>query len=174
MKLAITCLSILLLNGCSNYLYKGNIRAIDSEGKDREVILYWNKTDPLIGDDKAGPASLLTECGSLISFDERNEGIVFLGEPGRDIITKTGSQVSNGDVCGRFLNHQKFVLIGDGEIELSILCQPQPISDGEFSTKKRSYIAVKSTPYKFNITSTKSWSFLGDTHQSPPIPECND
>ncbi len=172
MKLIITCLSLLLLNGCTNYLYQGNIRAADSKSIDREVVLYWNKTDPLIGDDKAGPASLLTECGSLISFDERNEGILFRGEPGRDVIASTGSQVSNGDVCGEFLNHQKFTIIGEGELEVSILCEPDP-GDG-FSITERSYIAAKDTPYIFNITSTKVWSFLGNTHQAPPTPECND
>lgn len=172
MKVIITFLSLVLLNGCANYLYQGNIRAADSKGKDREIILYWNKTEPLIGDDKAGPANLLTECGSLISFDEQKEGIFFRGEEGRDIVASTGIEVSKGDKCGKILNFQKFIDVDDGELELTILCKPSPAD--EFKIGSKSYIAANDTPYKFNISSTKNWSFFGKTHKSPPVPECND
>ncbi|VAX37687.1 hypothetical protein MNBD_UNCLBAC01-290 [hydrothermal vent metagenome] len=172
MKLIIVCLSLLSLSACSNYLYKGNIRALDSNGVDREVMLYWNKTAPLLGADKAGPAVLLTECGSLISFDERDQGVIFRGESGRDMNANTGLQVEDGDICGKFLNKSQFVEINEGELELSILCAPVDADD--FSISKRSYIGAKDSPYKFNIIASKKWSFLGGEHQAPSQPECND
>jgi hypothetical protein len=172
MKLIILCLSLAVLNGCTNYLYKGQIIAEDSKGRDRDVIIYWTKTSPLLGGDKAGPASLLTECGSLVSFDEQEQGIFFRGEPGKDRFADSQTPVKNGDICGKFLNEFRFVDIGSGALELSILCIPEDADD--FSLFQRSYVSAKHSPYKFNVIEFHDWSFLGKSLPAPSVPDCRD
>jgi hypothetical protein len=172
MRNGILLLTIFILSGCTNYLYQGNIKALDSEGNERNVTLYWNKTVPFIGDDKAGPASLITECGNLITFDEQVDGIVFRGSPDRDVVVSTGLKASIREVCGEFLKHARFVGIGEGELQVMINCKPQP--GDEFSLSSRRYIAASETPYTFNVSSHKEWSLLGKTHQSPAVPDCRE
>ena len=78
--------ALLLISGCTNFLYQGEISARDAYGKERQFILYWTRKDPLIGSATAGPAILLTECSPLtrIDFSERPEGIVFLSSTDLD------------------------------------------------------------------------------------------
>lgn len=172
MRNGILLLTLFVLSGCTNYLYQGNVKASDSEGNERTVILYWNKTVPFVGDDKAGPASLLTECGNLITFEEQVNGIVFRGSPDRDIVVSTGLNASINDVCGEFLKQTRFVEIGEGELQVMIKCRPQP--GDEFSVSNRRYIAASETPYTFNISSNKELSLLGKTHHSPAVPDCRE
>ena len=136
------------------------------------MIIYWTKTSPLFGSDKAGPASLLTECGSLVSFDEQEQGIFFRADPAKDRFADSQAPVKNGDICGKFLNAFRFVDIDRGELELSILCLPKEADD--FSLTQRRYISANSSPYKFNITESHDWSFMGKPPQAPSIPACDD
>jgi hypothetical protein len=170
MKFIIFCLSLIMLNGCTNYLYQGQINAEDSNGKERKVLIYWTKTSPLLGSDKAGPANLMTECGALISFDEQEQGIFFRAEPGKDRFVDSQVPVKNGDICGKFLTANSFVDIGSGALELSILCIPEEAD--EFSLSQRSYISAKYSPYTFTITETQSWSFLGELPPAPTLLDC--
>jgi len=166
-KIAVYC-TLFLLGGCTNYLYQGEITAQDSAGMKREVILYWSKTDPLLGREKAGPIVVLTQCGSSIIFDERDEGIVFRGEAGREVIARTGEPVVDGFICGKVLNQNRFVDLGEGNLELTILCKP--VSD-KFSVKPRHYILAADEPYRFEVNAKKKWSFLGKVPPAP-IADC--
>lgn len=164
MKKIIVCSLLFLISGCTHYSYQGNMAIADANGVDREVILYWNKTD-----DKAGPATLLTECGPSISFDEREEGILFRGNPASDVHADTNLPVKNGDVCGKFLDKKRFVDIQPGALELTITCKHK---GDEFAINTRNYIEAKDTPYEFQINETKDWSFFGQTPVAPDVPEC--
>ena len=96
-------IALMLNTGCTNLLYQGELTAQDAFGNERHFLLYWTRTDPLIGQGKAGPAILLTECSPLtrIDFADQPEGIVFRGTPGFDRLPgQTGTDNLN-PVCGK-------------------------------------------------------------------------
>lgn len=164
MKIWVLGFGLFVLTGCTNYLYQGALTAPDSEGVERQVLVHWSKTDPLIGDAKASPVALDTGCGETILFVERNDGIVFRGEPGRDFDADTDQAVAEGDLCGRVIGKTKLHELDDDTLELTIRCKPE--SD-DFSFKKRTYVQARSEPYRFDISVSKEWSLLGKIPDSP-------
>jgi hypothetical protein len=159
---------LFVLTGCTNYLYQGAMIAPDSDGVERQVIAHWSKTDPWVGDAKASPVALDTGCGETILFVERNEGIVFRGEPGRDVDVNTDQPIAEGDLCGRVVGKRKLLDLDGSILELTVHCKP---TSGEFSTDKRTYVQARREPYKFDISMTKEWNWLGGL-PSAPIAEC--
>lgn len=164
-----TC-CILALSACTTHVYTARMDVQDSQGEQRQAVLYWTNTSPLIGKRKAGPAVLMTECGARLRFDERPEGIVFRGTPGQDKPVNQATTSGADFECGRFTAHQRFIDISDGKVPLTILCQPV---SGEFSVDPRKYIAARPAPYEFDVTSEKHWSLIG-SHEGiiPPPPDC--
>lgn len=163
-----------LLTGCTNYLYQGRIKAEDSAGKQRDVVLYWTKTNPLIGDEKADMAHVLTECGALIVFENQPQGIVFRGDPQRDRLAAFATitaQPSQTMECGRMLHAQRLTEVGQGKVSLTIRCEPKT---NEFSVKPVTYIKAREAAYEFNVRENKQWSFLGRTPKAPEVPTCNE
>jgi hypothetical protein len=160
------------LIGCTNYLYQGAIKAEDSAGKQRQVVLYWSKTDPLIGDEKADMAHVLTECGALIVFENQPQGIIFRGDPQRDRLA-SGVTVTPGDgntmECGRILHAQRLTELGKGKVSLTIRCEPK---SNEFSVKPLTYIRAREAAYEFDVSESKSWSLLGSAPNAPAVPVC--
>lgn len=169
-SLIFLCILCLGAQGCATYMYQGSMDAMDSAGQERQFILYWPKTDGLLWPAKAGPASLLTECGNPVMFVERPEGIVFRGTPGQDApatgpATMTGPEIP----CGSFVGADRFVHIEDGPVLLLISCEP--VTD-EFSTQPRRYLKTRPDPYRIEITSTKEWSLFGKNPVAPDPPPC--
>lgn len=159
---------IILLNGCATYVYQGDIRAKDSNGVERQTVLYWTKTDPLIGSAKAGPAVLRTACGTPVTYDQQSDAIVFRGSPDKDRLAGQHEAVRSGQVCGRFVGHTRFVEIGPGPLQLTIHCAPLT---SEFSVS-RAYLQARQAPYTFAIHEQKHWSLVGTVPAAPPPPPC--
>lgn len=166
--------ALLFSTACTNTLYQGEIPALDAYGKERRFILYWTKTDPLIGEIKAGPAVLLTECSpTRVDFTDQAEGIVFRGEPGFDRLSGAATSVEPGQVCGRIMGHAALSEAGAGPLSVRIDCQPMPPDD--FALRPRNYLAARSGPYFFPLAEkVKTWSLLGKTLEAPPVPECRE
>lgn len=158
------------IQGCvTNSLYTGDLTVPDREaGEDRRVVLYWTKTDPLLGSPKAGPATVLTQCGRSMTFVERPEGIVFRGDPGRDL-TSDGKPVEEGKVCGRFLGHQRFVELGDGPLQVQVMCEAQ---FDDFSVVREGYLPAREDPYTFMISRSETSSLFGTEPDVPDPPSC--
>ena len=169
-KLAIL-LSLLSLSACTNYLYQGSLRAPDSNGVERENIIYWPKTELLLGKTKGGPATLMTECGSSVQFEERPEGIVFRGSPAADLDPKTGMPVGIQHICGRFSNLDRFADSISGDLKITILCTAL---SNDFSVINRAYLQANESPYVFQITEEKEWSFFGSVPMAPTPPVCQE
>lgn len=169
----ILCLLLGLSQGCTNYLYTGKIMEQDSLNMNREMILYWSKTESLLSSPKAGPATLVTQCSlRRLSFVEREQGILFLGDPGKDIDIRQNAPVPSQDhVCGRFINQTTFVDIAKGSLSLAISCGPEV---DEFSARpgNQGYLKARESPYTFDIQETKEWSFLGEILEAPSPPQC--
>ncbi len=161
--------------GCANSLFQGELTAADAYGKDRRFVLYWTRTDPLIGQSKAGPAILLTECSPLtrIEFSDQPEGILFRGMPGSDIPPGQGGTVERDPVCGKVTNYTALSEAHAGPLDVVIYCRPAP-GDG-FAVQPRNYLAARSEPYIFPIDEkVRRWSFWGETLPGPSVPECRD
>jgi hypothetical protein len=164
-----------LTAGCVNSLYQGELAAADAYGKNRHFLLYWTKTDPLIGQSKAGPAILLTECSPLtrVEFGDRPDGIVFRGMPGFDLLPGQIGVVNPDPICGKVLN---YTTLGDaraGPLAVAIYCRPAP-GDG-FAVQPRDYLAARPEPYVFPIDEKiRNWSLWGETLPGPPVPECRE
>lgn len=158
------------IQGCvTNSLYTGDLTVPDPEaGNDRRVVLYWTKTDPLLGSPKAGPATVLTQCGRSMTFVERPEGIVYRGDPGRDI-TSDGSPVEDGQVCGRFLGHQRFVDLNEGLLQVQVMCEAQ---FDDFSVVREGYLPARAEPYTFPISRAEASSLFGTEPDVPDPPAC--
>jgi hypothetical protein len=171
-SLVITVLWI--ISGCANFLYQGEITAPDSLGKERHFIIYWTKTDPLIGQAKAGPAILLTECSpaTRIDFADQPEGIVFRGMPGFERLPGQTGTVSLNQICGRVTNYHSLTEAMEGSMTIRMECAP--ISD-EFAVQPRNYLAARPEPYTFPIVEKeKKWSFTGETLPGPGVPPCRE
>jgi hypothetical protein len=162
----------LSLQGCSSYLYEGKIQAKDSAGRDRQVIIYWTKTGGFFAKPKAGPARLLTECGTPIMFEEQPQGIVFRGTPGQDrvVIGEPALSMPTEVPCGSFIGPKLFLDIAGGPLKLTILCEP--VAD-KSSEESRTYIQAREEPYEFPITSIKKWSLSGKAPEAPAPPVCD-
>jgi hypothetical protein len=166
--------AMLLSTGCTNLLYQGELTAQDAYGNQRHFVLYWTRTDPLLGQTKAGPAILMTECSPFtrIEFSDQPEGVVFRGIPGFD---RLPGQTDTGDlnlICGKITTHATLNDVLAGPLTMAIYCQP--LSD-EFSVQKRNYLAARTEPYVFSIAEKiNRWSFFGETLPGPPVPECRE
>jgi hypothetical protein len=171
MKIVVILLSVITLSACTNYLYQGSLRAPDSNGVERESVLYWTKTEPLFSETKGGPATLLMECAKSLRFDERPEGIEFRGSQAQDLDPKTGKRVVKDHICGRFLNLDRFAEYKAGEVQLDIVCAP---FHSAFSSARLPYIQASDTPYVFKISEQKEWSFFGGEIEVPAPPICQD
>ena len=163
---------LIQITGCANYMYQGELMATDSANQSRKVILYWPKTDPLIGEVKAGPAMLLTECGIPIMFQQQPEGIIFRGSSADDRLPgQAPGSLQDGNECGRFVDQSELKAISDGPLLVKVLCEP--ISD-DFSVVDRTYLKAHDEPYEFDISETKEWTLLGSTPNAPEPPLCSD
>lgn len=161
--------ALVLIGGCANYLYVGKLVAPDSSGKARETILYWTKTDPFLGSAKADSAVLRSACGRPVTFTEKESGIVFIGIPGDDKLKDADTTVALGEVCGRFLEHDRLVEIGAGPVKIRIDCEP--IED-DF-TVAGTYLAARDLAYIFAVTEQKQWSLMGKPFDAP-VPQCSE
>lgn len=162
-----------LASGCTNVLYQGELSARDAYGKERYFLLYWTKTDPLLGQAKAGPAILLTECSpsTRIEFGDQPEGIVFRGMPGFDRLPRQTAVPERDQICGRVTNYTTLREARAGPLGLAIYCQPVP--GDSFAVQPRNYLAAQPEPYAFPIVEKmKRWSLFGETLSGPPVPEC--
>ena len=160
------------LQGCASTLYQGEIVAPSSSGEDRRAILYWSKTRAFPWKAKAGPAVLLNECGTPVTFVERPEGIVFLGTPGQDQPVD-GSPAGQEFRCGRIVGGERFVDLGEGPLDLTITCHPVEDDEGFGAIPGATgYLAARTEPYRFTISGERSWSLLGATPPAPAPPAC--
>jgi hypothetical protein len=163
-----------LLSGCTNYLYQADLQAPDAYGKDRQMVLYWTRTDQLIGKTKAGPAILLTECSPLtrIDFKDRPEGVVFLGTPGQDHLSDDPGAISQNTVCGKFISYQSLSEAKAGPLQVQMNCVPE---QDDFAVEPRNYLAARPEPYQFQVEEkVHTWSLTGETLQGPAVPECRE
>lgn len=164
----------LAASGCvTNTVYMGELADHGIAGEEaRRAIVYWTKSDPVLGDPKAGPAILHTACGRGVLFVERPEGIVFRGDPGKDLDPRTGEPVHDGQICGRFVGRQTFVDLQEGDLRVRISCTAR-VSEFSAVPERATYLPARETPYRFMITRSETSSLFGEIPDVPDPPACD-
>ncbi len=162
------------LTGCTHSLYHAELDALNSEEFPRKTVLYWSKTDKLIGAPKAGPILLMTACSTRrIHFDETENGIVFRGTPGQDRIPGQPGTVTEGTICGKVQSASKITDLQAGPLSLTVHCEAMTdefsIRTGLFSP---SYLQAREEPYVVDVQEERDWSILGQTPDAPAPPAC--
>ena len=117
-------LCFLWLSGCAHYWYVGRMNALDSGGKERDVLVYWNRTERALWfDTVAGAVRVKTQCGSTIVFEEKEDGVIFRARPSDQAV---GAQpIPLGGVCGRIVDARRIGDLTAGELHLDVQCQPR-------------------------------------------------
>ncbi len=168
MKNFVAFLLILSTSGCAHYLYQGDFKAENNLNETSQFRLWWTKTEPLLGDVKAGPTILDVECGVVVEFTENNNGIEFIAAADKyEPITPSSN---NQLVCGKVTNLDEFLDYEDGDILLNASCKPI-IDDEGFSAINPIYLSTNHASYRIPISVKKEWSFLDNALSAPKL-EC--
>lgn len=166
-------LLFLLCGGCTNYLYQGELTARDACGNERHFLVYWTKTDPLIGLPETSPAHLLAECSpdTSIAFNDQPDGIVFRGVPGADRLPGPDLPLNPDQECARVEGFSSLGEVGPGKLPVTFYCIPAGLSAG--STPARNYPAARREPYLFPITERlRHFSWRREPFAAPAPPIC--
>lgn len=157
---------IILTSGCTHYLYQGDFEAKDNLDRSQQYRLWWTRTDPLIGNDKAGPMILNVACGTAKTFTESEDGITFVA--GADRFEAINGQTGEILTCGKVNNLSSFLDYREGDIELVPLCKPKPSDDG-FSVVPVTFLSTSQESYRVPITVTEKRSFKDSALNPEPL-----
>jgi len=162
------------LVGCSHTLYQAELDVSNSDGAMQKAVLYWSKTDKLIGTSKAGPIILLTACSTRrIDFVDADQDIVFWGTLGGDRRTSGLVALTEKKVCGRITNATRIIDLTAGPLAVNIYCEAISsdfsMTEGAYTP---AYIKASESAYNFTVTKDSSWSFFGSSISAPAAPVC--
>lgn len=163
----IIILLVVILSGCTQYTYFGQIEAEDSEGNLRNHLIYWTKTERLLWyDEISGAAWLLTECSlNTVAFSETENGIFFRCTPNDSIVIEVGNL---RNMCGEILNANRFTELSEGNIEFKIY---STFMRDDFTAGNHSYLKASQDKYNIIIKREESSEFKDG---APRRPECRE
>lgn len=167
----------LCLSACSHTVYQAQLDGTNADGRPIKTLLYWSKTSPMLGDAKAGPIVLLSECSNRrVDFVDSEQGIVFRGNRGKDRLLGDSAPIQKPSVCGFVVQqpeHRAIPELDAGLLPVTIRCQA--VSDAFTVVKPpytNAYLAPREQAYLFDVKAERYWSFFGEIPQLPPPPEC--
>jgi hypothetical protein len=156
----------LVLSGCAQYTYFGRIEAKDSADQDRDVVVYWTKTERKLWFDTAsGGVRVLTECSTnAIDYEEKPQGIVFLRRPS-DV--PVGPDIALGAPCGQVLGATRVKELDVGALELTVHCRPD-VGDEFAIASLTHYPKARDEPYRFPIQKSRTGDLAAGAPQPRP------
>jgi hypothetical protein len=165
---------VIIIAGCTNTIYQAELSVLNSDDAKQKAVLYWSKTDKLVGESKAGPIVLMTACSTRrLDFVDTGSGVVFFGAPDMDKLVLSSEPVTQKTVCGQINDANKITDLDEGPLSLNINCQAIidefSFRDGLYSPV---YIKASETPYRFEVNKESHWSFNGSIPDAPKPPEC--
>ena len=166
MKIIMTALLVLFVSGCAHYLYQGDFKAKNNLDEVSNFRLYWTRTDPFIGDDKAGPMVLNVECGTAIELTESETGIEFV--EASDKYESINGETGNKIVCARVTNLNRFLDYSEGDILISSLCKPI-VDDEGFSAIVPLFLATEPDLHRISINVKKKRSLISSAMKAPVL-----
>ena len=140
----------LAVQGCTTYYYFGRINGQNSAGREVEALAYWQATErKLWYDTVSGAVRVKTACSlRTVTLNERDEGIVFLWEPG---VVEPGGGGGPGTICGRIVGAEHMKDLGQGRLRIEILCEAD-VDDFTADPDRAVFIAPRpGNPYVFEI-----------------------
>ena len=166
MKNLVVVLLLVFTTGCTHYLYQGDFNARNNVDETSHFRLWWTRTEPLLGDDKAGPMILDVACGVTVEFTESQRGIEFIAAT--DSYEPMAGQSIAPLVCGKVTNLNQFLTYKKGDIELTSSCRPI-VDDEGFSAVVPIYLFADQASYRVPITVTEEWSFYDKALSAPKL-----
>lgn len=168
----ILLIAVGFLSACTNNLYLGKTSYLD-EGKDKEVIVFWNDTTHIFNTaGKPSPVTLLDGCSDYrIQFSEHKDGeLIFLESPSDfSRVNGMGREIDSSTIeCGEFLGKKEVSDGSTSQAKALIYCNKiiSPLKPGKS-------IPAREEPYVFDIEVESKFSWLGGEIEPPQKPECN-
>lgn len=146
------------LVGCSTtYQFSGHIKAKDSLGGERNVIVSWKRTDHFLRMGAGAPGGevirLQTQCSAIpLHYVEKEDGIKF-----RNFEQKHAAfddRKKTPEVCGEVMGYGRISSIEEGPLTLTVHCVPKTSRRVRDDSARR-YIAGRIEPYRFQIEKRK-------------------
>jgi hypothetical protein len=149
-RITAVVLLALTVQGCTTYYYFGRISGQNSAGREVEALAYWQATERKLWYDTVdGAVRLKTACSHrTVLLNEREQGIVFLWEPG---VVEPGGGGGPGTLCGRIVGADQMKDLGEGRLRIEILCEAE-VEDFTADPHRAVFIAPRpGDPYVFEI-----------------------
>lgn len=166
-------LGALLLPGCAyNYVYSGTLEAEDSLGKQRNHLIYWNKTErPIWFDTAEGSVRMLPQCSlNTLAYDERPTGIVFRARPSdKKVIGEVEPKIEER-ICGKVMSANQVKDLSEGRVEVTVFCEDAPQDDLD---RPKPYLKAREQPYPFTVSKQEVPNF-SDEGNIPKRPKCEN
>lgn len=164
-------LAILILQGCTSYIYTGSARYADDAGAERCYGVHWSLTRyAWVYKTQNDPISLGLAGGSdnILYAETPDDGIVSRAEAD-ETVPEALSALDKPGICGRVLNAGKIrdIQPGPGALTLTFRCAIE--RDG-FTVGDRLYPAARKDPYVFDIQRKETRDPQGD---APATPVCD-
>lgn len=146
-------LLVVVISSCTTYQYHGRINAKNSTGENAQVLAYWQATHRTLWyDTYAGAVRVKTQCSPrTLVFNEREDGIVALWEPG---LAKEDGSGGRGTICGRVIGAKRIQDLETGPLQIEVLCKAEG-DEFDVTSVDSSFIASQATPYTFQISREK-------------------
>lgn len=166
-------MATLFLSGCAhNYVYSGTLEAEDSTGKTRKHLLYWNRTERIIGYDTVeGSVRMLPQCSlNTVAYDEQPNGIVFRArENDKQVIGEAAPDLKQR-VCGKVMGANRIKDLAEGTVEVTVLCEDEPADE---LSRPKPYLKASERPYPFPVSKHEVSNF-SDEGNVPKRPYCKN
>lgn len=157
-----------LLSGCTTQMY---VARTSFEDGDMTCLAqaYWYKTDYLIGS-KADRVLTVASGGQRVAvqFQEREDGLVYVGEASRDVMVEGAAPAGREFVCGRVNGLAVLEKFAGNELSVTMHCRARL---DELSVS-RGYLPARVEPYRFTVHAEELFSFSGRMPEPPRPPTC--
>jgi hypothetical protein len=170
MKTINLLLLIILLSGCTNYLYKGTGVYLDGD-REQEAIAYWNNTTHIFSQGgKPSTVTLLAACSNYrIQFADHG-GVPKFEVPSGDFrrVRGMGKDIDSSTIeCGEFLGKEEVTKKKATTASARIFCDK--ISSPLNPAKS---IPAREEPYEFDFVIESRFSIMGGEIKPPVKPRC--
>ena len=143
-------LLVVVISSCTTYQYHGRINATNSTGENAQALAYWQATHRTLWyDTYAGAIRVRTQCSPrTLVFNEREDGIVALWEPG---LVKEDGSGGKGTICGRVIGAKRIQDLETGPLRVEVSCKAE-VDEFSAASTQAAFLAPQATPYTFQIS----------------------
>lgn len=172
MKIINLLLPIILLSGCTNYLYKGTGVYLEGD-REQEAIVYWNNTTHIFNQaGKPSTVTLLAACSNYrIQFADHG-GVPKFEVSSSDFsrVQGMGKDIDSSSIeCGEFLGKEEVTKNKATTAHAFIFCDKRTNPLNLVPSKS---IPAREEPYVFDFVIESRFSITGGEIEPPVKPGC--